>query len=72
MKKFTPLYFLTTFLLALTCQPLLAQIKVSGQVNNAETGAIGKGRGYSRSSSLGEWKEAPCSYAIQAQVAVQQ
>lgn len=35
-------------------------------------GQIGKGRGYSRSSSLGTWEEAPCSYAIHAQVAVQQ
>lgn len=38
MKKLTPLYFVATFLLALTCQPLLAQIKVSGQINDAETG----------------------------------
>lgn len=35
-------------------------------------GQFGKGRGFSRSSSLGEWEAAPCSYAIQALVAVQQ
>ena len=35
-------------------------------------GQFGKGRGYSRSSSLGEWEAAPCSYAIQALVAIQQ
>lgn len=34
-------------------------------------GQLGKGRGYSRSSSLGAWEEAPCSYAIQTLVAVQ-
>lgn len=34
-------------------------------------GQIGKGRGLSRSSSLGEWEEAPCSYAVQALIAVQ-
>lgn len=35
-------------------------------------GQLGKGRGFSRSSSLGEWEEAPCSFAIQARVAEQQ
>lgn len=34
-------------------------------------GQIGKGRGFSRSSSLGEWEKAPCNYAVQAIVAVQ-
>ncbi len=46
------------------------------EADNAATslvygGRFGKGRGYSRSSSQGDWEEAPCSYAIQALVAVQ-
>lgn len=40
-------------------------------INLVYGGQLGKGRGYSRSSSLGEWEKAPCSYAIQALVAVQ-
>lgn len=39
--------------------------------NLVYAGQLGYGRGYTRSSSLGEWEEAPCSYAVQAIVAVQ-